>query len=174
MKKIFFYLLVLSIIPAKAYLQESRDTLAPYLKSRAIPDFKILQLDSTTYYTRDSLPAKKPIVIIYFSTECNHCQYEAKQIAQHMDSLSYAYFVWIDYHHSINEIAAFGNKYGLSQFSNIKLGKEIGFKIIPYYRIEFTPFIAVYERLGHRFIKEFREPPKISELYNAIETIIVN
>jgi thiol-disulfide isomerase/thioredoxin len=169
MKKIIFYLLILIIFPFTAYQQSisTGDTSLPYLKNPTIPAFKILKTDSITLYTKDSLPHNRPIVIIYFSTECSHCQSEAKTIAQHMDSLNNAFFVWIDYHHTTQEIQAFGEKYGLTQFKNIIIGKEIGFKIIPFYRIEYTPFMAVYNNSG-LFVKEFRENGKVEELYEAI------
>ena len=85
-----------------------------------------------------------------------------------MDSLKDAYFVWIDYHHTVTEIAAFAEKYKLSQFSNIKLGKEVGFTIIPFYRIEMTPYLAIYNSQG-KFVKDFRNgEAKPSDIVEAI------
>jgi hypothetical protein len=124
-------------------------------------------LPDSSIFTNSGLPKKIPAAIIYFSTECSHCQYEAEEIGKKMDSLSNAFFVWIDYHHSLKEINDFAIKYDLANHTNIKLGKEVDYKTVPYYKIQFTPYMAIYNKEGI-FVKEFREGATVTELYNII------
>jgi thiol-disulfide isomerase/thioredoxin len=167
MKKLYLIIAVL-LFPTTAFLQTVVDNNAPYLKTKEIPSFKIFQSTDSTLFTKDNLPANKSIILIYFNTECGHCQYEANQIAHKMDSLQNAFFVWIDYHHTVTEIASFANKYKLDQFNNVVLGKESGFVIIPFYRIELTPYIAIYN-VQHKFVKDFRKgEASITDLAQAI------
>jgi peroxiredoxin len=164
MKKIFFLLFFFSYTLANG--QQAKDSSMPvYLKDPSIPSFSILKTDSTSF-TKSDLPKNKSVILIYFSPDCSHCQYEAKQIVQYMDSLRNAFFVWVSYH-PMNEIKEFNIKYGLDKFKNILVGRDTKYFIPAYYKVENTPFIAVYNRQGI-FTKEFREGAKAEELIRAI------
>jgi cytochrome oxidase Cu insertion factor (SCO1/SenC/PrrC family) len=164
MKKIFFLLFLFSYTITNA--QQAKDSSLPvYLKNPAIPSFSILTTDSATF-TKNDLPKNKTVVLIYFSPDCSHCQYEAKQIVQYMDSLRDVMFVWVSYH-PLNEIKDFFTKYGLDKFKNVKIGRDTKYFIPTYYKVENTPFIAIYNRQGV-FSKEFREGAKAEELIRAI------
>ncbi|MFX6759586.1 hypothetical protein ABTH30_22080, partial [Acinetobacter baumannii] len=66
-----------------ANAQQPKDTSAPYLRNQNIPPIKIITAingTDTTWFTNDNLPKDKTIAIIYFSPECSHCQYEAKEL----------------------------------------------------------------------------------------------
>lgn len=165
MKKIFFLLFLFSYTLASA--QQAKDSSMPvYLKDPTIPAFTIVTTDSTTF-TKSDLPKNKTVIVIYFSPDCSHCQYEAKQIVQYMDSLKDVYFVWTSYH-PMAEIKDFFVKYGLDKFKNIIVGRDTKYFIPAYYKVESTPFIAVYNRKGI-FTKEFREGAKAEELIQAVK-----
>lgn len=164
MKKILLLLFFFSYVIANA--QQSKDSTLPvYLKDPTIPSFSILTTDSTTF-TKSDLPKNKPAVIIYFSPDCGHCQYEAKVIVQNMDSMSNAVFVWVSYH-PMEEIRQFFVKYGLNKFKNIIVGRDLKYFIPSYYKVEVTPYMALYNSKG-LFMKEFREGAKVEELAKAL------
>ncbi len=77
MKKIL--LLIIIAVKINAVIAQDFDTIPPYQKdSLHIPTFTILKTDSL--YTSDkAIPKDKPVVIVYFSPECGHCQITADE-----------------------------------------------------------------------------------------------
>jgi len=166
--KTLLYCLLLLIAPAVSFAQSTEDTIPPYKKDPNIPALKILETDSVSFFSRDDLPKNRPVVIVYFNPDCGHCQLEAKEIADHMATLDQAFFVWISYGHPEKEIKAFFTKYGLSKFKNVRIGQDPHYYIPSYYRVAFTPYIAVYSAKG-KFVTEFRDGAQPEQLQQAIE-----
>lgn len=144
MKKILTALLFIMV--SHIGYSQAYDTTAPYKKDKHIPAFQILQTDST-WFKSTKLPKNKPVVIVYFSPECSHCQIEAEKIASHMEELKNAFFVMVSYH-TPAEIKAFAEKYKLAGFSNVVFGRDTAYFLPSFFRVKFTPFIAVYNKKG--------------------------
>jgi hypothetical protein len=54
----------------------------------------------------------------------------------------------------------------LDKFPNIKVGRDLKYFIPAYYKVAFTPFMAIYNSQG-LFSKEFREGARAEELIEA-------
>ncbi len=120
---------------------------APYKKDNHIPAFNLLLADSS-WFTPEQIPEKyKHTVIVYFSPDCGHCQHEAKEIVKKMDSLSNCFFVFAAYK-PLEDVKGFASYYGLDKFSNIRVGRDPRYFIPSFFRVKFTPFIAVYNKAG--------------------------
>lgn len=126
--------------------QEKYDTTAPFRKTKTIPDFKILQTDST-WFTNKQIPANRPVVIVYFSPECGHCQLTAQEFVKDMDQLKNVFFIWTSYH-SVDQIKDFAKQYKLDRYKNVVLGRDPNYFLPSFYRVKFTPFMAVYGKNG--------------------------
>lgn len=138
-------------------------SLAPYLKTRTIPEFKILQTDRKLFQKQD-LPKRTPVVVIYFSPDCGHCQIQVQEIMDSMQYLRKAFFVLAaSTTKKMAEIKDFSDKYKLADAKNIRVGKEFSYMLPTFYAIRFTPFIAVYDKKGN-FVKAFPQGAKIEEL----------
>lgn len=167
MKKIILYFLAFMVTAVTSFGQEiKKDSLPAYIKNPEVPAFNILTIDSS-YFAKENLPKNRPVVIIYFSPDCGHCQYEAKQIVQHMDSLKNAFFIWVSFH-PLDQIKEFYKTYGLDKFDNIKIGRDLKYFIPSFYKVEQTPFMAIYNSKGI-FTKEFREGAKAEELIAVLQ-----
>ncbi len=146
MKKILF----LFIVSLKLYSVQAQeaDTIPPYQKdSLHIPAFTVLKVDST--YTNDkAIPKDKPVVIIYFSPECGHCQITADEFSKKMKEMKDIYFVWVSYY-PLPEVKEFARKFNLQQFTNIIIARDENYAIPSYYRVKFTPFMALYNKEHH-------------------------
>jgi len=170
MKKIVFFLafvcLCMQVIAQQTFIQ---DTIPAYLKTKQLPAFTLvtdIKKKDTTWFTQNNIPANKPIIIIYFSPECGHCELEAKEIVKHMDSLRKAYFVFASYH-PVDKIQAFAEKYYLNKFSNITVGRDIQYFIPVFFKVKFTPFVAVYN--GNRnLLKVYEQGSEMNELIQLV------
>ena len=161
MKKAFLFIGLL--LPILSYLQPSKDTAAPYFKSSGYPDIRLLLTDSATIYTKDNLPQNKTVVIIFFSPDCEHCQHTAKEMVKKMDSLSNILMVWNGPSYlPLEQVKTFYKHYHLSKYNNIIMGKEMSYYMPLHYRIEITPYAAVYK--NGKLFTEFRTGVELADL----------
>ena len=153
MKKILLLLIIAATINS-IYAQDF-DTIPPYQKdSLHIPEFTVLRTDSS--YTNDKIiPKDKPVVIIYFSPSCGHCQLTADEFSKKMQDMKDIYFVWVSYY-PLPEIKEFAKNFNLQQFNNITIGRDPNYTIPSYYRVKFTPFMAIYNK-EHHLIKTYQQ-----------------
>jgi len=186
---ILLFVLVMAL-PFVSYEQAHIDTIPAYLKNTAIPSFQILtdtvlkkgvlkdvagndsagMVKDSTWFTNADLPKNRPVVIVYFSPECSHCQHEAEELEKSMDSAGYglhkAFYVWVSFH-PLKDLKKFGSQYHLDKFKNICIGRDLKYYIPSYFKVEFTPYIGVYNKNG-RFVKEFRQGATPAELAAAL------
>ena len=104
------------IKPVKKVNNPSKNTEVVVVDSPAyklnphLPTFSLLLTDSTTQYTNLNIEKGKPTVIVYFSPDCSHCQADAKNIAEKLDSLNDINFIWCS-SHELTKIKEFAIKY---------------------------------------------------------------
>lgn len=164
MKKLVL-LWIISLSVSFGYAQPTKDTLPSYVKNNGIPAFNLLTVDSIPFVKQD-LPKNKFTVFIYFSPNCSHCKAKAKALADNIDSVSNAYFVWASYH-PLDSLKKFVNEFGLQKFNNVKVCRDTKFFIPVYFKATVTPYIAVYDKNGH-FYKEFREGTLFKDVIAAL------
>jgi hypothetical protein len=127
--------------------QKDSTPIAPYLKSRQLPAFNILQMDSISYFSKYQLKKNTPTVIIYFNPDCNHCIQETRNLLDSMAYVNQAQFVFASYA-PFGEIKKFDSLFKLFTYPNIKIGRDVRYYIPAYFKVRFTPFIAVYDHKG--------------------------
>lgn len=127
-----------------------------------IPDYKILDADSV-YRTPANLKKSQPVMIVYFSPDCSHCQHLMNEIKGHMKNFSKIQIVMVsavDY----RMIKGFYKDFGISAYPNITVGTEgNSYKVLQYYNVKTTPYIAIYNH-QHKLLKAYEKAPKIEEL----------
>jgi hypothetical protein len=156
---------ILTLITTIAFAQKDRDTIPKYLKSPFIPAFKIVQTNGTNF-TKDSLPAEKPLIIMYFSPDCGHCQIQTKDMLDSMQYLQSATIMLVAYK-KMEELIEFSNHYELSKFSNIHIGRDPKYFLPSFFNVKFTPFIAIYNKKG-AFVKAFDKGASVLEMHNYL------
>jgi thiol-disulfide isomerase/thioredoxin len=167
MRTLFAILMILFVGAAHAQSANDNDTIPPYKKTNKIPEFAILKPDST-WFTNKQLPENKPTVIIYFSPDCGHCQMTAQEFVKDMDKLKNTELVWVSYH-TPAEIKTFAETYKLNQFSNVVLGRDPNYKIPVFFKIQFTPFMAVYDKKGN-FLNAYPQGTSPNVIAKLIKT----
>jgi len=143
--------------------------------SKPIPPYKILTTDSV-YITPAKLKKDEPVVVIYFSPDCTHCQHLTEQLTdllkdekkQHKAVLSKTQIIMITWL-SLQAIQVFSKDYELDKFPNIVVGTE-GYTLTvqKYYQVKTTPYIAVYTK-GGKLVQAFDKTPTINDLVTAVK-----
>lgn len=112
-----------------------------------IAPFKI-RLVNGEGFTYGQLKKDKPIILIYFSTTCDHCKTFTEAFLKRINKLQENQVIMISYEH-IKEVKAFDEHYKLSHHQNIKMGSEgYTFVVQKYYNIQHFPFVATFNKNG--------------------------
>jgi thioredoxin-related protein len=140
---ILFYLLLLSC----SSFAQADNSLPPYKRFPNLPPIQLLLADSTTKYTKNDIPKNKPVLFMLFSPDCSHCQHTAEEMVQRKDELKDINIIMATLH-SIKEMNAFIEKYGLNQLPNIIVGKDIYYIMPSFYVVKNLPYLAFYNKKG--------------------------
>jgi peroxiredoxin len=135
----------------------------------AIPAYKILTTDST-WATPANLKHKK-MVLIYFAPDCPHCQHLTMDIREKMKQFGDAQIMMITWsnNYDIRAIKNFVRDFDLKKYPNIEVGTEgYTYQIQKYFKIETTPYVAVYNSKG-KLSKAFRKQPEVGDVLKAVK-----
>ena len=117
-------------------------------QSGKLPPFSILQPNGKNYRAQN-LPFEKPIIIIYFSPDCEDCLSFMDKFFTRIKDFNKASIVMISYF-PIKDLAKFSAKYKTANYKNIIVGTEgSSFFVKDYYKIMDLPFAALYDKDGN-------------------------
>lgn len=161
MKKIFA-LLSLTILLVSAQAQPK--------VNENIPPFKILKADST-WFTPANLKKDKPVMIIYFSPDCTHCQHLVYEMKPKMKEFADTQIVMVTFTEPtmLKMLKTFNRDFDLAKYPNLTVGTEGHTYVVQqYYQVKTTPYIAVYNRKG-KLVQAFEKSPTMAELIAAVK-----
>ena len=112
-----------------------------------IPPFKVL-LTNGSYYTSNNIDKNKPFVLIYFAPDCDHCITLMDELFKKIHALDNIPVVLATFK-TPQELLRFEKKYNTFRYPNIKVGTEgYSYFLRNYYKLDKTPFTAVYNKKG--------------------------
>jgi len=135
-----------------------------------IPPYKILNTDSVNI-TPASLKKNKPVMIIYFSPDCGHCQHLMNEMKPYFEKLKGVQVVMITFVIQLRAIQDFYKTYGLKNYPNFIVGTEgYPYAMQKFYQIKTTPYIAIYNKYGV-LDKTFEKAPSMNDLMTEIKKL---
>jgi thiol-disulfide isomerase/thioredoxin len=165
MKKVL--LLCTLISAALISFSQSDSTLPPYKRFPTVPPLKLLLLDSTSYFTKNDLKKNKPVLIIVFNPDCEHCKHETEELIKNIDSLKNIQIVMATMN-TIDLMKEFYEKYDLRRFPNITVGKDVQYTLAPFYQMHFMPYLAMYNKKGN-LLATFEGSMKMEDLIHTFK-----
>ena len=170
MKKSLYFLALaaglLITLPGKSQGQPAQQPQLPYMSDQTLPSFNIMEVDSTTIFNTGKLPSGKPIVLMYFSPDCEHCQHETEEILKNMDSLRQVHFVMLTAL-PFDKMRNFWVYYKLGNYKNITVGRDYEFFFSRHYGSQYVPYLAIYDR-NKKLVKVFDGGTKVSTLIQLV------
>lgn len=139
----FLFSLFFSVCSLVSMAQESQE--APYKKYPVYPPVKLLMADSLNWYAKDDLPRKKPVMLLLFNPKCEHCQHETTEMTAQISRYKGVHIVMATTA-ALEDMRGFIEKYNLSSFDNITVGRDTGFFLPVYFDIHNLPFHAFYNK----------------------------
>jgi cytochrome oxidase Cu insertion factor (SCO1/SenC/PrrC family) len=146
---------------------QADSTTAPYLKFPELPPLQILLPDSTTKFTKESFKKGKPIMVMLFSPECSHCQQETREMTAHIKELKGVQVVMVTLN-PFSQMKQFVEDYGLANYDNIIVGKDLYVMLPSFYAIHNLPFHAFYDKKG-ALVKAFEGSMKFADILSYLK-----
>ena len=113
-----------------------------------IPAFKLLAVPDSLEFTNQYLKKNSPVVVIFFSPDCDHCQIETKELLAYKQELKHIQILMVS-NAPYPEIKDFYETYNLASMSNIKVARDINLKLALVYKIRTYPSLYVYDQKGN-------------------------
>lgn len=137
--------------------------------SQPIPPFKMMLSDNKIFSASD-LPKGKPIILVYFDPDCEHCQKLMNELFKKINEFKKAEIVMVTFKPVI-ELPPFEEKYNTSGYSNIKVGTEgTLFYLRNYYGLVKMPFTALYDKKGN-LSYSYKEQTPVDDLINRLKKL---
>jgi thioredoxin-related protein len=155
--------ILFALVSASAlFAQYGIDTTPPYKRSPTVPPFTLLETDSVSLFTKADLKKNKPVLIIVFSPDCEHCQHETEEIIKHMDDFKKVQIVMATMM-PFTTMKNFYVRYKLANYKNIKVGKDLQNMLPSFYMAHSLPYLAMYDKKGE-LLTTFEGTMKIENL----------
>jgi len=128
--------------------QSDATATAPYLKDPSLPAFRILLTDSTHWFTQAELRKGRPVLLMVFNPECEHCQKQAELLGQEDKGKLAGFEIVMASYQELRKIRAFAETYKLADHPNIHVGRDPNYFFSTHYSIHYFPFLVFYDRNG--------------------------
>ena len=141
--------------------------LPPYQRYPTVPGLQLLRTDSTKY-TKEDLPKQKPLLLLLFSPDCDHCQHEAEQLAANKEAFQNMHIVLVSTY-PLYRLKEFAAKYGLDQMQNVVMTKDPYYLLVAFYAVRNLPYRALYDKKG-KLIRTFEGSVEMEKVIAAFDT----
>ena len=141
MKKLLLSLLVLcsSIVAVAQY-----DTTPPYLKTKLLPKFSLVSLDSAAF-DQTVLAGNRSTIIMLFNPECGHCQDQMKLLLEIPEVAATANIILASTE-KLDKIKTFFDKFELGKYWWIHIGKDTRYFFGGFFQPKTIPVLAFYNK----------------------------
>ncbi len=116
-------------------------------KFETIPAFNIYTVPDSIAFANKNLQKNRPLVIMFFSPDCDHCQKETKELLAYKEELKNIQILMVS-PSSYGAVKQFYEEYTLSAMPNIKLGNDINYALGSIYQLKTFPSIFIYDQFG--------------------------
>jgi thioredoxin-related protein len=138
-------LLAICTLLAITLFSQTDSTLPPYKRFPSFPPVRLLNTDSSSFFTKTDLDKKASALLILFNPQCEHCQQETAAIIKHIDKFRHIQIVMATYA-PFDSMMAFRERYQLANYKNIVVAQDTHYFLTSFFTIHSLPFLAFYNR----------------------------
>jgi len=165
--KLFIAIALLSVV---GYLGYSIASVLNHKKEIAerikiIPNFSFHDLNGKVYSEKD-LP-NKPIIFVYFNSDCDYCQSEARKIQGRIHEFKDAQLIFISFEETAS-IKQFAAAYKLDDQESITFLEDRKGQFSNIFDVHSIPYIVVYNK-NQEFLQKFKGATKIDNILEVLK-----
>jgi thiol-disulfide isomerase/thioredoxin len=142
-----------------------------FAQTGKVPPFRMIQ-SNRKVFKAENLPFGKPIIIIYFSPDCEDCQMLTSEFLARINDFRDVSIAMITYQ-SVENVSGYITKNKLSNYSNIYVGTEGSSLFVKnYYNILQFPFVALYNKNGDLIKKYYSKEVSLNDLSDRLKLLL--
>ncbi|AHW61642.1 Peroxiredoxin [Draconibacterium orientale] len=158
MRKIIKYLVIVIIGIVVAYLivqviSKYNEKKEAEIRIQTLPDAAFASVFGDSINLQD-FDSDQSLILIYFHPECEHCQYEAKEIGLRADEFNNCQLVMITPDDSLVRIEKFCEQYHLQEIDNLEVLLDRDSKFERSFGKAVLPSVYIYDK-GQKLKKQF-------------------
>jgi thioredoxin-related protein len=162
MSMIRYFFLSLFICSTVVCVGQTDSLQPPYKRFPTFPPVKLLESDSLTTFTKDDLPKKTAVLLMVFDPDCEHCKHETEELIKNIDEFKKIKIVMATTL-PLQMMKTFEEKYRLSQYNNIVVGRDTYYFLPGFYHMKSFPYLAMYDKHG-KLLSTFEGTMKMEDL----------
>ncbi len=136
-----------------AVSQTPADSLPAYERISTIPPFKLMTAPDSIVFEKAGLNKRRPLIIVVFSPDCDHCKHFTKELLQQYQLLKKAQIVMAS---ALNYdlIKQFYEHEQIDNYPAITMGRDGSNFLSTFFEVRSFPTVIIYNKKG-RFVKRF-------------------
>lgn len=115
------------------------------LEGKAMPSFKLLLPDSSTYIDTKNIKTGKPVVIFYYSPHCAYSRAQMEEMIEEREKLENAQ-LYVVASSSFTDMKQFYTDYQLNKYPNIVTALDYTNFVGNYFKVTGFPYTAIYDK----------------------------
>ncbi len=142
-----------------------------FAQAGKVPPFRMVKSDGKVFRA-ENLPLGKPIIIIYFSPDCDDCQMFISELLSRINDFRNVSIAMVTYL-SVESVSEFVAKNKLTRYTDIYVGTEGSNLFIKnYYNISLFPFAALYNKNGDLIKKYNSKEINLNDLAERVKLVL--
>jgi thiol-disulfide isomerase/thioredoxin len=137
--------------------------------AQTIPPFR-MQLTNGKNFTAQNVSKTKPVIIIYFAPDCDHCRTLIKAVLKKNSDFKRAQIIMVSFE-PLSMVISFEKEFDLKKYPNILCGTELPtFYFKNLFNLVHTPFTALYDKRG-KLVVYYKEETPVEDLVLHLKKI---
>jgi peroxiredoxin len=133
---------------------------------KKMPKFEYKTYDGKIF-NNHNLKKNTPTLFIYFNSECDFCNHEAKQIKDNIEKLRDVQIVFVSFEKS-EPIIFFLKKYKLEHYDNITFITDSKVSFAPTFDVKSLPTIIIYNK-NRTLVTKLKGQTKVTNILKKLE-----
>lgn len=136
---------------------------------QSLPPFKMI-MSNNEIFSVTELPKNKPVIVIYFDPDCDHCQKLMNEVFKNIQSFRKAEMVMVTFK-PLAELTTFEKKYKTHNYRNVRVGTEgASYQLRDYYQLVKMPFTALYDK-NQNLTQSYGQDTSVDELIRRLKQL---
>ncbi|MFA6057660.1 MAG: redoxin domain-containing protein [Taibaiella sp.] len=137
-----------------------------FAQSKKIPALRFTDTENTLVSNKD-IPKGKALMLIYFRSDCDHCEHTAQQLKT--TAAKYPVTIWMVSAEPLPTLRTFEEMMGLYDFDNLTVMQDHTQSMHRWFDFEKLPFIVLFDKSGKE-LKIFDELPTVETIKKILTT----
>lgn len=139
------------------------------LSAQQLPSFSIQQTNGRIMKPAN-LSKTKPLILVYFSPDCDHCTVLLNSMFRQIDKFRKGIILLVTFR-PVEELEVFEKKYKIDKYANVISGTETKPLFLQkLYQLQTTPFTALFNKKGNLLYSYKKETP-VNDLIRRLNAI---